>query len=235
MTLEWSLEKLWCVRGSKGLVWLQWPCLAPLAPNPVRTLYRGLIRGPTGCFPLTLWRSLLSVCVFVFVILQIQIHHFNQRLGVFLRPFGGVYFEGPINQTLPAVFGPAAADHLNTMSKQKLKTKTNKTKFNQTQQTRSKWTCRVPKWSNMAPKWSFRVLKTPLGVPTFLNNFSFPVSDGIMLTEEAVHPHLLVQLQSWPYTAARLHPRQDFLPTWVLIFILQPQGCNYLMSNQARS
>ena len=31
------------------------------------------------------------------------------------------------------------------------------------------------------------------------------------------------------------HLTQDFLPTRVLIFILQPQGCNYLMSNLARS
>ena len=31
------------------------------------------------------------------------------------------------------------------------------------------------------------------------------------------------------------HLTQDFLPTRVLIFILQPQGCNYLMSNLTRS
>ena len=39
-----------------------------------------------------------------------------------MRPFGGVYFQAPINQTLPGVFGlpaqhHASADHLNTMTK----------------------------------------------------------------------------------------------------------------------
>ena len=74
------------------------------------------------------------LCVFVFVF--VQIHHFNQRLGVFLQAFGGVYFQRPINQTLPAVFGPpAAADHRRHDVKAKTKNK-NKTELNQTAVTR---------------------------------------------------------------------------------------------------
>ena len=78
----------------------------------------------------------ISVCVCVFVFVFVQIHHFNQRLGVFLQAFGGVYFQRPINQTLPAVFGPpAAADHRRHDVKAKTKNK-NKTELIQIEVTR---------------------------------------------------------------------------------------------------